>query len=123
MEKWIPVFVIKESAHALILGTSFMRKNNIALDFSYTCVKTAVNVKCQSTFELLPNTEHVIWAKVPKEIPVGTQCLCSVSQCLHRKTLLVAKVVVVVNVDHVVPVKLLNPGDDVTIFKVQMLHL
>ena len=31
--KWIPVFVIKESAHALILGTSFMRKNNIALVF------------------------------------------------------------------------------------------
>ena len=115
--KWIPVFVIKESAHALILGTSFMRKNNIALDFSDKCVKTAVNAKCQSTFELLPNTEHVIWAKVPKEIPVGTQCLCSVSHCLRRKNLLVAKAVVVVNVDHVVPVKLLNPGDAVTIFK------
>ena len=80
-------------------------------------MKTTVNVKCQSTFELLPNTEHVVWAKVPREIPVSTQCLCSVSHCLRMKNLLVAKAVVVVNVDHVVPVKLLNPGDVVTIFK------
>ncbi|CAG2246051.1 unnamed protein product [Mytilus edulis] len=57
---------------------------------------------------LEPNTETIVWARVPNYITLGLQGVCSKSKFSCGKGLLVAKSVVTVPYNRKVPVKLLN---------------
>ena len=115
----LPVSVISNTSHPLILGVNFMRSKGVSLNFMQDEVHSSTcNVKCIKSVELLPNSETFLWGKIPKMFAYGTQGVSEVSRHLSNKGLFVAKSVVSVTIDHKVPVKVLNPTSTVvTIYR------
>jgi hypothetical protein len=74
-----------------------------------TCNLNSANVQTQRRLNLDPNTETIVWARVPNYATIGLQGVCSKSKFSCGKGLLVAKLVVTVSNNQKVPVKLLNP--------------
>jgi hypothetical protein len=49
-------------------------KNNVVLDFSkMTCNLNSANVQTQRRLNLDPNTEAIVWARVPNYVTIGLQ--------------------------------------------------
>ena len=110
----IQVYIIDQVSHPLILGTTYLKSNNIILDFSDRSVKSSkFNVKCKQTTVVLPNSEAIVWGKVPDGLAFGTQCVCTIGTHVSKAGLLVAKAVVTVTLEQVVPVKIINPTSSV----------
>lgn len=104
------VYVLCQTSHPLIIGSRFMRKHNITLNFStgqYMCCK----YKIKSTTELTinPYSECVVLGKLPKGVYDGVQGLCTGSKQLHKSGLLVARSVNTVQNSRLTPIKILNP--------------
>ena len=69
-------------------------------------------MQTQKRLNLDPNTETIVWARVPNYVTIGLQGVCSKSKFSCGKGLLVAKSVVTVSNNQKVPVKLLNPTNE-----------
>ncbi|VDI74561.1 Hypothetical predicted protein [Mytilus galloprovincialis] len=109
----IDVYILPVTSHPFILGTDYLMKNNVVLDFSkMSCQLNTANVQTQKRLSLEPNTETIVWARVPNYITLGLQGVCSKSKFSCSKGLLVAKAVVTVPYNRKVPVKLLNPTSE-----------
>ncbi|CAC5391988.1 unnamed protein product [Mytilus coruscus] len=101
------------TSHPYILETDFLMKNNVVIDFSQmSCQLNTANVQTHKRLSLEPNTETIVWARVPNYITLGLQGVCSKSKFSCSKGLLLAKSVVTVPYNRKVPVKLLNPTSE-----------
>lgn len=106
----IDVYVIKETSHPLLLGTQYMHSHGIKLDFSNKSVQfTNCKVWAKKRITLQPNSETILWGKVPKHANTGYQGVCSGSAYMQKKKLLVSRSLAVVSHDSMVPLKILNP--------------
>ncbi|CAG2212900.1 unnamed protein product [Mytilus edulis] len=77
-----------------------------------SCQLNTENVQTHKRLSLEPNTETIVWARVPNYIILGLQGVCSKSKFSCSKGLLVAQSVVTVPYNRKVPVKLLNPTSE-----------
>lgn len=113
---FILVYILIDSSHPLILGTEYMKQHEILLDFSRCCsflnVKKTTKVKCKATIVVQPNSECIVTALLDNIINIGMQGVCSGHSEVLNKGLLVSKVLVTCTKDHVVQIKLLNPGNE-----------
>ncbi|CAC5408312.1 unnamed protein product [Mytilus coruscus] len=108
----IETYIIPKTSHPLILGTEYLRENKIVLDFSdFSCNQKTVPVKTAKRIELEPNTEYLIFGKLPNYVTVGLQGICVNSKFSVNHKFLVAKSLVVVPVNRKVPIKLLNASN------------
>ncbi|CAG2219487.1 unnamed protein product [Mytilus edulis] len=73
-----------------------------------SCQLNTANIQTHKRLSLEPNTETIVWARVPNYITLGLQGVCSNSKFSCSKGLLVAISVVTVPYNRKVPVKLLN---------------
>ena len=113
------VYVLKDTAHPLILGTEYMRNNGVTLNFDTMSVNAAsATVRSRKRILLEPNSETIIWGKTPKFLSPGLEGVCSGSAHVSKKCLFVARSLSVVSSDQMVPFKVLNPTTQpVTIHK------
>ena len=112
----VTVHILKEASHPVILGTEYLRTNNIVLDFNKsTCfsqVKRSTKIKSSNTYTVLPNSECVIMGSLSKHLLIGMQGVTVGHAELSNKGLMVAKSVVTCNSDYRIPAKVLNPGNE-----------
>lgn len=74
---WIPVYIMSQTSHPLILGTNYLCSKNIVLDFSnHTSAVKFMNVHTQKPISIPPNTETMIWGKLKGNVRYGTQGIC-----------------------------------------------
>lgn len=107
----IEVYVLPDTSHPLILGTVYLHTSSILVDFSnFTYTFKAVNVRTHQKISVPPNTEMVIWGHVPDHIIHGLQGVCSNSEFVLNRGLMIAKCLVTVNSDNKVPLKIMNPS-------------
>lgn len=85
------------------------------MDFGDLSVQTNCNVKSQKPYSVAPNTEVLIWGKLPAKCIYGQHGICTNSSYLVKSGLWVAKAVVTVNKTNSVPLKILIPSNN-TIF-------
>ena len=113
------VYVLKDTAHPLNLGTEYMRNNGVTLNFDTMSVNAAsATVRSRKRILLEPNSETIIWGKTPKFLSPGLEGVCSGSAHVSKKCLFVARSLSVVSSDQMVPFKVLNPTTQpVTIHK------
>ena len=113
------VYVLKDTAHPLILGTEYMRNNGVTLNFDTISVNsTSATVRSRKKILLEPNSETIIWGKTPKSLSPGLEGICSGSAHVSKKCLFVARSLSVISSDQMVPFKVLNPTTQpVTIHK------
>ena len=105
--------VIEETSHPLLLGVQYLKQHGIKLDFSSKTLQFAkckIYNKKQTT--LAPNSETIVWGRVPKNICTGFQGICSGSIYVNKKKLLVARSLGVVSTTSLVPIKILNPTSE-----------
>ncbi|CAG2248537.1 Retrovirus-related Pol polyprotein from transposon 17.6,Retrovirus-related Pol polyprotein from transposon 297 [Mytilus edulis] len=70
----IDVYILPVTSHPFILGTDYLMKNNVVLDFSkMSCQLNTANVQTHKRLSLEPNTETIVWARVPNYITLGLQ--------------------------------------------------
>ena len=106
----IKVYILSSTSHPLILGMEYLRSSNITIKFSdFNRDNKEHIVKCDKRFNMVPNSEMIVWANVPKYLSTGLQGLCTNNSFLLAKGLLLAKALVTVSVDHKIPLKLMNP--------------
>ena len=87
-----------------------MQQHGLKLDFSKQSVTwNTCKVWAMKRTTILPNSESILWGKVPKHLHTGYQGVCSGISYAHKKKLLVARSVGVVSTNHMVPIKILNP--------------
>ncbi|CAC5356092.1 unnamed protein product [Mytilus coruscus] len=105
---WIPVYILVQTSHPLILGTHYLYSKNIVLDFSDFCIKSKqFKVLTQSPASIPPNSEVLIWGHVNGKVQYGMQGICS-SKISKDRGVIVSKAVVTVNREKQVPIKVLN---------------
>ena len=105
-------YILKLSSHPIILGTNYLMENKMVLDFSQmTAVPKKAKVYCTKRITIMPNTETIIWGKVPSNILYGKQGICTSSKHILSKGLIASKAVVSVSQNRQVPVKILNPNN------------
>ena len=108
--------IFPKCTHPVILGTNYLIEHKIVLDFSKGTISSKqIRVKNVKSFEVPPESEILVWGKVPSSVLHGTQGICTNNAYLLKQGLLVAKSLCTVSSDRLVPVKLLNPTKD-TIF-------
>lgn len=106
----IPVHILPHTSHPLILGIQYLRDKGVVLNLSdRTCTFGTTTVKCSRRTVIPANTEVVIWGILPKDVLYGSQGVCSSSRYCLNQQLLVAKTLVTVSYDNMVPIKILNP--------------
>ncbi|XP_060078765.1 uncharacterized protein LOC132558240 [Ylistrum balloti] len=106
------VYVLHHTSHPLILGSNFMTNNSMVLDFG--CLQVGfkkLKVRCRTSLTINPNSECLVWCKLPKGCTIGLQGVCSWSKKAMKAGLLVARSVSTVNPTRKIPIKLLNPGN------------
>ena len=109
----IDVYVIKETTHPLLLGVQYLKQHGIKLDFSSKTVQfTKCKIYTKKRTTLAPNSETIVWGRVPKNICTGFQGICSGSTYVNKKKLLVAGSLGVVSTTSLVPIKILNPTSE-----------
>ena len=111
------VYIIEQASHPCILGTEYMKQNNIVLDFrkgaTFPGVKKTTKIKCKTTVVINPHSECVVSGLLSDKVQIGMQGICVGHAEMSYKDLLVAKSVVTCSPDRTVQVKLLNPGNEV----------
>ena len=109
----IDVYVIKETSHPLLLGVQYLKQHGIKLDFSSKTVQfTKCKIYTKKRMTLAPNSETIVWGRVPKNICTGFQGICSGSTYVNKKKLFVARSLGVVSTTSLVPIKILNPTSE-----------
>jgi hypothetical protein len=112
-------YIMKMSFHPVILGTEYLIQNKVVLDFSkLTITSKTSNISCVKRTTIPPNSEVMLWDKLPSGIMYGQQGTCANSKYMLSKGLLASKSVVTVSKSRTAPVKILNPSNDaITIHK------
>ena len=88
----------------------YMQQHGLKLDFSTQTVRSNTCKDWAKKRTIIPpNSESILWGKVPKHLHTGYQGVCSGSSYAHKKKLLVARSVGVVSTNYMVPMKILNP--------------
>lgn len=112
---FIPVFVLKELSHPIILGTQFLMSLGIVLDFRSMslCMEfnSQIKVRNASYVTLPPHSSMIVKAKVPNHVQIGLTVVCLPNDVMMNKGLIVAKSIASVDIGHTVPVKILNVSD------------
>ncbi len=116
----LPVTVLEKCSFPMILGETYLSAKGIILDYaSMQFQVTKCKVRARQKAVVPGNSKTVIWAKIPRAMPVGLQGICS--NCSHNlqcnqpdfykstDNLLSCKSLVTVKAKHLVPIKLLNP--------------
>lgn len=116
---FIDVYVIHETSHPLILGVHYMQSHGLKMDFINKSVEFQnCKVWNKKRMTLPPNSETMVWGKVPKHVNSGYQGVCSGSSYVNKKKLLVARSLAIVSTESMVPLKILNPtSESLTIHK------
>ena len=110
------VYILKQTSHPFILGTSYLIENKILLDFGNMEVfQKIASVRCTKRITLPPNSEMLVLGKLPQNILHGYQGFCENNKQVLSRGILVCKCLVTVSSNRTVPVKLLNPGNDTVI--------
>ena len=93
----VEVYILRNTSHPLILGTNYLRENNIVLDFSnFSSDAKSVSVQTQKRLTIEPNSELIVYGKVPNYVTHGLNGICSNSKFAVNKGLMVAKCLVTV---------------------------
>ena len=112
----VKVLVMRNTSHPLIFGTDYLRQKRITTSFATNTVHTSdCSVRCNKSFEIPANNKVLIFAKVPNSVNIGTQGICYTCKDLSKEGLIVARAVVTVSVDHLVPLKVMNVTDSVVV--------
>ena len=112
---WITVYILAQTSHPLILGTNYLFSKKIVLDFCNDSVRSKIFKVCTSKpISVPPNTEMLIWGKINGNVRYGMQGICY-SKNIEKYGLLMAKVVVTLNKDKLVPIKILNFTNDTVV--------
>ena len=91
------VYVVEDTSHPFILGANYMQQHGLKLDFSNQTVRSnTCNIWAKKRTIIPPNSESILWDKIPKHLHTGYQGVCSGSSYAHKKKLLVARSVGVV---------------------------
>ncbi|CAC5421039.1 unnamed protein product [Mytilus coruscus] len=105
---WIPVYILVQTSHPLILGTHYLFSKNIVLDFSDCCIKSKqFKVLTQSPASIPPNSGVLIWGHVNGKVHYGMQGICT-SKLSKYRGVIVSKAEVTVNREKQVPIKVFN---------------
>ncbi|XP_033730863.1 uncharacterized protein LOC117320371 isoform X2 [Pecten maximus] len=108
----IHVYILQQTSHPLILGTTFMHEQHIVLDFGSMLVGSKkLKVRSKSVLEIRPNSECIVMCKLPKGSMIGLQGVCSLSKKSAKAGLLVTKSVNTIYPSRKVPIKILNPSN------------
>lgn len=79
--QFVLVYIISTATHPLILGTKYMKANNIVLDFGkcsqVTHCKRTTKVKCSTSVCIDPNSECIVAGVLNDQVQVGMQGICS----------------------------------------------
>ena len=120
---YILVYILNQTSHPFILGTSYLINNKITIDFgNLNVLQKCANVRCRKRVTVDPHSEIIIWGKLPRNIQYGLQGLCESSSKILSKGLICSKAVANVSENRTVPVKILNLGNDcITIPKEKIL--
>ncbi len=106
----LPVTVLEKCSFPMILGETYLRSKGIVLDYAAKHFQvTKCKVRTRQITVVPANSEAIIWAKIPRVMPVGVQGFCSNCSHILQCNLLTCKSLVTVNTTHLVPIKLLNP--------------
>lgn len=85
----ILVYILKQTSHPFILGIDYLRSHGIIIDFSkddiFTTKGDVVKVRCRNDITILPNTECIIFGKIPKRCVLGSQGVVSAHKFLLQK--------------------------------------
>ena len=113
------VYVLDQTSHPLILGTDYLKRNGTVLNFDKMSVSDSRSlIHSQQKLSLSPNSETVVWGKIPQHMNAGSQGICTGSAHVSKKGLMVARSIAFVSNTHMVPLKILNPtSDTITIYK------
>ena len=110
---YILVYILNQTSHPFILGTSYLIDNKITIDFgNLNVLQKCANVRCRKRVTVDPHSEIIIWGKLPRNIQYGLQGLCESSSKILSKGLICSKAVANVSENRTVPVKILNLGND-----------
>ena len=113
------VYVLDQTSDPLILGTDYLKRNGTVLNFDKMSVSDSRSlIHFKQKLLLSPNSETVVWVKIPQYMNTGSQGICTGSAHVLEKGLMVARSIAFVSNTHMVPLKLLNPtSDTITIYK------
>ena len=82
----IDVYVIKETSQPLLLGVQYLKQHGIKLDFSSKTIQfTKCKIYTKKRTTLAPNSETIVWGRVPKNVCTGFQGICSGSTYVKKK--------------------------------------
>lgn len=74
---------MRDNSHPLIIGTKFMCKNNVVLDFCSKYFGTRTQkVKCKQRVIIQQNSECIVQGILPKHTVIGLQGVCARSVSL-----------------------------------------
>lgn len=109
----INVNILTNLSNPLILGTSYLKDQNVVLNFKTLSIGTTqANVRSINRVTVPPNSEMIITGQLPANIFHGQQGFCGNDKYLNKLGLLISKSLVTVSKNKTVPVKLLNPGNE-----------
>lgn len=98
------VYVLKDTSNPLILGTEYLRTHGVTLNFDKMSVNASSSVfRSKKKITLKPNSEALIWGKIPKFLSPGLQGICTGSAHVSKKCLFMARSVSVISSDNTVP--------------------
>ena len=116
------VYVLDQTSHPLILGTDYLKRNGTVLNFDKMSASHSRSlIHSKQKLSLSPNSETVVWGKIPQHMNAGSQGICTGSAHVSKKGLMVARSIAFVSNTHMVPLKILNPtSDTITIYKINL---
>lgn len=111
----IKTYLLPKTSHPMILGMNYLRSKHISIIFKDFPSGNYYKIKADRRLLIDANSELVIWGQLPKYLSVGLQGVhvCVNNMFLLRKGLLLAKSLVTIPINHIVPLKILNSTDEV----------
>jgi hypothetical protein len=80
------VYVLKDTSHSLLLGTEYLRPNGVILNFNSLSVNFSKSkLVFPKRLNFPPNSESIVWGKVPQYVCWGFQGVCSGSSIVTKK--------------------------------------
>ena len=111
----IKVYLLPKTSHPMILGMDYLRSRQIEVTFKDIPCGNIYKIKADKRLKIDPESELIVWGQLPKDLSVGLQGICENNKFLMRKNLLLAKTLVTIPVNHLVPIKIMNPSADVVV--------
>lgn len=112
----VKFYILEEASHPVLLGMDYLQSSGLVLDFSkgstFSHVKRTTKIKCHSTVSILPNSEYLVVGKLSKDLHIGMQGITLSHAELLHKGLILAKCLVTCTRDHLVLLRVMNPGNE-----------